>query len=203
MLIVVLAAAISFIPALPRLELDADVILGIVVPPLLYAAALDFSVVAFARNLRPVLALGVGLVAVTTLVTGFLARALLPALTAGSAVVLASVISPPGTVTATTHGRAMGLPHRAVTILTGESLINDAAALAVFTTATTAVTGEHTLIDGPVLLFAYAAIAGIVLRARIQPAPPPAGSGPAPRTPTSPRPSTWPCPSPPTSWPSS
>ena len=76
--------------------------------------------------------------------------------------VLAAAISPPDTVTATAHGRAMGLPRRVVTILTGESLVNDAAALAIFTAAAASVTGTHTLIGSPILLFLYGAAAGIL-----------------------------------------
>ncbi|MFI5888410.1 cation:proton antiporter [Streptomyces sp. NPDC051554] len=163
LLIVVLAGAVSFVPGMPRLELDSELILGVVVPPLLYAAALDFSFISFARNLRPIVALGIGLVIVTTLTTGLLASWLLPSLTLGAAFVLAAVISPPDTVTAITHGREMGLPRRVIAILTGESLVNDATALAIFATTTAAVTGGHTLISSPPLLFLYGAAVGALV----------------------------------------
>ena len=59
---VTLAAALSFLPGLPRLQLDPHLILGVVVPPLLYSATLNFSLFAFLKNLRSILGLGVGLV---------------------------------------------------------------------------------------------------------------------------------------------
>src|SRR5258706_89744 len=60
LVVVVLAAAVSFIPGLPRFELPPELILSVVLPPLLYSAALNFSFASFTRNLRPILALGIG-----------------------------------------------------------------------------------------------------------------------------------------------
>jgi monovalent cation/hydrogen antiporter len=78
LVVVVLAAAVSFIPGLPRLELDPELILSVVLPPLLYSAALNFSFASLTRNIRPIVALGVGMVVVSTLVTGVVAWWVVP-----------------------------------------------------------------------------------------------------------------------------
>ncbi|WP_203909681.1 cation:proton antiporter [Rhizocola hellebori] len=142
MIIVVLAAAASFIPGMPRLELDSEFILAVVVPPLLYSATRGMSVSAFGANLRAIVTLGVLLVLLTAGVLGLVAAWLLPAIGAG-AFVLGSVLAPPDTITTVSHGDEIGLPKRVTSILTGESLVNDATALTLFSIAIGVVGGEH------------------------------------------------------------
>ena len=160
---VTLAAAISFIPGLPRLELDPELILGVVIPPLLYSATLNFSFFAFVKNLRSILGLGVGLVVFTTVVVGFLTSWIAPEIGLAGAFVLAAVVSPPDSVTTVSHGREIGLPRRTISILTGESLVNDAAALTLFAVAVAAVTGDSEFIENPFLLFGWEALIGLIL----------------------------------------
>ena len=81
-------------------------------------------------------------------------------LTFGTALVLGAIVAPPDAVTAVAVGRKLGLPKRVMAILTGESLINDAAALTLFLVAVAQVAGTHTFIESPVLLFAYSAVVG-------------------------------------------
>ena len=163
LVVVLLAAAVSFIPGLPRFELGPDLILSVVAPPLLYSAALGFSFVSFKRGLRPILSLGVGMVVVSTLVTGAVAAWVVPGLTLVSGLVLGAVVAPPDAVTALAIGRQLGLPRRLMTILTGESLVNDAAALTIFSLTVAAATGGHTVLSNPILLFGYAAVVGILV----------------------------------------
>ncbi|MEV4315901.1 sodium:proton antiporter [Actinocrispum sp. NPDC049592] len=160
LVVVVLASAVSFVPGLPRFELDHRLILSVVLPPLLYSAALNFSFTSFRRNLRPILLLGVTMVLVSTLVTGVVAAWIVPGLTLVSALVLGAVVAPPDAVAALSVGRQLGLPNRLMAILTGESLVNDAAALTIFTLTVAAATGEQTLFGNPVLLFVYGAVVG-------------------------------------------
>jgi CPA1 family monovalent cation:H+ antiporter len=162
LVVVVLASAVSFIPGLPRFELDPRLILSVVLPPLLYSAALNFSFSSFRRNLRPILLLGVSMVVVSTLVTGVVAAWVIPGLTLVPALVLGAVVAPPDAVAALAVGRKLGLPKRLMAILTGESLVNDAAALTIFTLTVAAATGEQTLFGNPVLLFVYGAVVGTV-----------------------------------------
>lgn len=161
LVITVVALAASFIPGVPRLELDTDVILGVVLPPLLYSAAVGFSVSSFFRKLGPILVLGVGLVVVTALAVGFAGKLLVPGLTGGAALILGAVVAPPDAVSAVAIGRRLGLRRRVLSVLNGESLINDAAALTIFSIAVASVSGTHTFIDNPVLLFLYSSVVGV------------------------------------------
>ncbi len=161
LILVVLGMAASFIPGMPRLEIEPEVILSFVLPPLLYSTAVEFSVIHFMRNLRPILGLGVLLVVATTLLVGGAANIMVPELSLGAALVLGAVVAPPDAVSAVAIGRRLGLSKRVMTILTGESLVNDAAALTVFTIATVAVTRETAFIDGPVLFFGYGVVVGL------------------------------------------
>lgn len=163
LVILIVAGAASFIPAIPRVEVEPHLILGAIMPPLLYAAALNFSFVSFLRNFRPIFGLGVGLVVASTFVIGYFTSWLVPAIGLGSAFVLAAVVSPPDTVTIVSHGKELGLPKRVRAILTGESLVNDAAALTIFSIAVAAVMGEQTFIESPVLLFLYGAVVGSLI----------------------------------------
>ena len=161
--VVMLASLVSFIPGLPRFELQPDLILGVVIPPLLYSAALDFSFASFARNIRPILALGVGMVLVSTFATGLVAWWVVPSLAFTPALVLGAVVAPPDAVAALAVGRRLGLPKRLMAILTGESLVNDASALTVFSLTVAAVTGGHTTFSNPFLLFGYDVVGGCVI----------------------------------------
>jgi Na+/H+ antiporter len=163
LIIVVVGFGASFIPGVPRLEVSSELILGVVLPPLLYSAALNFSVSRFVRNLRPILGLGVSLVIITAIAVGFVASAIVPGLALGTAILLGAVVAPPDAVTAAAIGNKLGLPRRVMDLLTGESLVNDAAALTLFTIAVSAIAGTHSLFANPVLLFAYAAIVGALL----------------------------------------
>ncbi|WP_246281692.1 Na+/H+ antiporter [Fodinicola acaciae] len=163
LVVVILAAAVSFVPGLPRFTLPPELILGVVLPPLLYSAALDFSFVSFARNLRPILSLGVALVLVSTFATGLVAWWVVPGLAFAPALVLGAVVAPTDAVAAIAVGKQLSLPKKLMAILTGESLVNDAAALTIFTLTVTAVTGGATAAGGPVGLFAYEVVAGVLV----------------------------------------
>jgi NhaP-type Na+/H+ or K+/H+ antiporter len=164
-IIVVLAAAVSFIPGVPRLELDSELILAIVVPPLLYSATRGASVTAFGRNFRPIFDLGVLLVALTAGALGVISSWLLPSIGLAAAFVLGSVLAPPDTITTVSHGAEIGLPRRVTAILTGESLVNDATALTLFSIAVAAVSGEHASWGGGVLEYVRNAGIGAVIGA--------------------------------------
>ncbi|GAB3243932.1 cation:proton antiporter [Kineosporia babensis] len=163
LVVVVFGLAASFIPGMPRLELEPHIILGIVLPPLLYSTALDFSVPSFVQNIQPILRLGVVLVLITAFAVGGVAYWSVPELTFGAALVLGAAVGPPDAVTAVAIGRSLGVPNRVMTILTGESLINDAAALTLFSVGVAAVTGSHTVVSNPVLFFIYTSVVGILV----------------------------------------
>ncbi|NAZ86119.1 Na+/H+ antiporter [Kineococcus indalonis] len=165
LVLAVTGAAVSFVPGLPRLELPPDVILSVVLPPLLFSTTTDFSWRGFLRRWRSITNLGVLLVVVTTAAVGALAAWAVPWLGLGTALVLAAVVSPPDAVTAVAIGGRLGLPTRVLTTLKGESLVNDAAALTLFSTATAAVAGTETVIGDPVLFFLFEAVGGVLVGA--------------------------------------
>ncbi|HEY4201770.1 MAG TPA: cation:proton antiporter [Devosiaceae bacterium] len=161
LLISLVGLAASFIPGVPRLELEPHIILTIVLPPLLFSAASEFSLVSFVRRLGSIVNLGVFLVAVTTGVVGAIAFWIVPYLSLPAAMVLAAVVSPTDAVTAVAIGRKLGLPSRLMTVLKGESLINDAAALTLFSFTAATITGFSLPIHNIMLYFAYSAFVGI------------------------------------------
>ncbi|MGX6606049.1 cation:proton antiporter [Micromonosporaceae bacterium Da 78-11] len=163
LIIVVLAAAASFVPDVPRLTLESEWILAIVVPPLLYSATRGASFSSFGANLRAITSLGVMLVVLTTGALGVISTWLLPTLGAATCFVLGAILSPPDTITTVSHGDEIGLPQRVTSILTGESLVNDATALTLFSIAVAAFGGEHTSWGGGIGEFFYNAFAGIAI----------------------------------------
>ncbi|OZF05432.1 Na+/H+ antiporter [Rhodococcoides fascians] len=163
LVLVAVGSVASFVPGVPQLTLSPELILGVVLPPLLYSAALDFSFVSFRKNLGHILRLGIVMVIVTAVAVGYFANWLVPELTLGAALVLGAVVAPPDAVAAIAVGRKLGLPSRMMAILTGESLVNDAAALTLFTLAVASVTGKKIEIDSPVLFFAYEIAGGVIV----------------------------------------
>lgn len=142
--LIVVGIAGSYVPFVPEVELQPEVVLLGLLPPLLYAASLQTSLVDFNANRRPILLLSVGLVAFTTAGVAVLVHALLPDIGWAGAFAIGAVVAPPDAIAATAIGRRIGLPRRIVTILEGESLLNDATALVALRTALAAAVGVVT-----------------------------------------------------------
>src|SRR4051795_12874693 len=138
--LILVGIAASYVPGIPDVELSEEVVLFGLLPPLLYAAAQGTSLVDFRANRRPILLLSVGLVAFTTLGVGWVAHQMLPGISWAIAFAIGAVVAPPDAVAATAIGRRIGLPRRIVTILEGESLLNDATALVALNTAIASIT---------------------------------------------------------------
>jgi CPA1 family monovalent cation:H+ antiporter len=135
--------AIGLVPGLPEVSLDPDLVFLLFLPPILYQAGIFTSWRDFRANLRPISALAVGLVIVTTLAVAATARWLFPGLPWSVALVLGAIVSPPDAVAATAVLQRLKVPRRVVTILEGESLVNDASALVLYRFAVAAaVTGS-------------------------------------------------------------
>lgn len=139
LLLIAAGVAASFVPGVPRVQLGPEVVLLGLLPPLLYAQAVQTSLVDFRRNRKVILLLSIGLVAFTALGTGAVVHLLLPDLPWGAAIALGAVVAPPDAVAATAVARRIGLPRKLVTILEGESLLNDATALVLLRTAIAAI----------------------------------------------------------------
>ena len=133
---------LGVVPNVPRIDLEPDLVFLIFLPPILWAAAYFTSLRDFRSNLRPITLLAVGLVLATTAAVAAVARLLMPAMSWPVALALGAIVSPPDAVAATAIARRLRIPYRIVTILEGESLINDAAALVLYRAAVAAaVTG--------------------------------------------------------------
>ncbi|GAB47680.1 cation:proton antiporter [Mobilicoccus pelagius] len=138
LLLLALGIAAGVTPALPNVELAPEVTLAGVLPPLLYASSSQMPLVDLRRNLRMISWLGVVMVLVTALVVGGVVHLVFPEIPFALAVALGAVVSPTDAVAATAIGKRLGLPHRLMTVLEGESLFNDAAALVTLRTAVAA-----------------------------------------------------------------
>ena len=156
-------ALLSQLPKLPSFPFDPQLILVIVLPPILYQAALLTSWNDFKANIRPIGLLAIGLVIATTLAVGAAVKWLVPDIPWAAAFVLGAIISPPDAVAATAILSRLNIPRRIVTILEGESLLNDASGLVLYKFAIAAVlTGAFSLADAS-LQFGSVALGGIVI----------------------------------------
>lgn len=160
LVLVVVGIGIGYLPWVPLVEINPEIILLGVLPPLLYAAAMNVPFVDFRRNLRPVAGLSVLLVILSALLVGWILHLAVPVLPFPAAVALGAVISPPDAVAATSIGKRLGLPERIVSILEGESLVNDATSLVLLRTALAAVSGSFVFWEAAGA-FAFSVVAAI------------------------------------------
>jgi NhaP-type Na+/H+ or K+/H+ antiporter len=136
---------LGLVPIVPRIGLPPDLILLIFLPPLLYSAAFFSSPRDLKANLRPIASLSIGLVLLTTLTVALVAH-LVVGLPWSAAFVLGAIVSPTDPAAATSVAGRLGAPRQIVTILEGESLINDGTALVLYGVAVSAVvTGSFSL----------------------------------------------------------
>lgn len=161
--VTLVALAVSFLPFVPQVEVDGHVLLNIVLPPLLYSAALDVSFVSFKRSLPQIRRLGIGLVLVTTVVVGLVAWMILPSLTLPGALLLGAIVAPPDAVSAAAIGRKLGLPRRIMTVISGESLINDATSLTLYRVFAAIVLGATVTLGGGIWQFVLAVVLGVAV----------------------------------------
>jgi CPA1 family monovalent cation:H+ antiporter len=131
-LLVLGGLGLAFVPGLPAVKIDPELVLLVFLPPLLYAAAWFTSWRDFAANTRPITLLAVGLVVVTTTAVAWVAHAVIPGMSWPVAFVLGAIVSPPDAVAATAVTQRLKVPRRIVTILEGESLVNDATGLVAY-----------------------------------------------------------------------
>jgi Na+/H+ antiporter len=161
-LLVLGGLALSLVPGLPDFELPPEIVLIGFLPPLLYIAAFFTPLRDFRANVKPIGLLAIGLVGATTLVVGVVAHAVVDGLPWAAAFVLGAVVSPTDPIAATSIARRLGVPRRLVTVIEGESLVNDATALVLYRVAVAAVlTGSFSLWEagGRLLVNAAAGIA--------------------------------------------
>lgn len=162
-LLVVGGLVLSFMPGLPTVRLDSDLIFLVFLPPLLWSAAYFTSWRDFRANARPIILLAVGLVVATTAAVASVAHAVLPGLSWAGAIILGAIVSPPDAVSATALMKEIHFPRREVTILEGESLVNDATALVLYRAALIAVVSGAFELSNTMVDFFLSASIGIAV----------------------------------------
>lgn len=174
MLMLVAGVAASFVPGTPAVALDPDAVFLLLLPPLLYSSGVGMSWRGFRTNLRSILLLAVGCVLVTALAVAAVTHYVF-GLSWSTGLVLGAIVAPPDAVAPMAIIRRLGLPQRLTTIIEGESLMNDASALVLFTFAVAAVGGAELTAGGAALQFLViagseifwgVAIAALLLRLR-------------------------------------
>jgi monovalent cation/hydrogen antiporter len=140
-LLVIGGVVIGLMPGVPEVELDPKLVLALFLPPLLYGAAFFSSLRDLRRDLRAISLLAVGLVLVTTCVVAVAAHALIGGLPWAAAFALGAIVAPTDPLAATTIFRRLDAPRRLVSVIEGESLVNDAVALFAYRFAVAAAVG--------------------------------------------------------------
>jgi monovalent cation/hydrogen antiporter len=161
--LVLAGLGISLIPGIPKVTIDPEIIFLIFLPPLLYEAAWYTSWNDFWKWKRPISLLAFGLVFFTSLVIAYVSSTIIPGFTLAMGFLLGGIISPPDAVAAATVLKGLKVPKRILTILEGESLVNDASSLIVFKFALAAIlTGTFSFQEATGQFFLVAGM-GIVI----------------------------------------
>jgi Na+/H+ antiporter len=161
--LVIAGLVISYIPGIPTVEVDPDLIFLIFLPPLLYEAAWYTSWNDFWKWKRPISLLAFGLVIFTSTIVAFVSSAVIPGFTLSMGFLLGGIISPPDAIAATSVLKFVKIPKRISTILEGESLVNDASSLIVFRFALAAVLTGHFSANEAAVDFFVVTLMGVVI----------------------------------------
>jgi monovalent cation/hydrogen antiporter len=155
--------ALGFIPGIPHITLEPDLVLLVFLPPLLFGAAFETPLRDLRTNLWPIARLSVGLVLVTAVVVASVAQALVSGMGWAAAFALGAIVAPTDALAATSVFRRLGVPRIVVTLIEGEALFNDATALILYRAAVLAtITGAFVLTTA-IGNFVIAAVGGIAI----------------------------------------
>jgi CPA1 family monovalent cation:H+ antiporter len=161
-LLVVAGLALGLFDGFPKVELEPELVLVAILPPLLFAAAWQTPIRDFRANRRAIVLLSVGLVVFTAVVVAFALTWADPTIPFAAALALGAIVAPPDAIAATSVLRKLAVPRRVITVLEGESLVNDATALTAFRVAVAAVAaGGVIVLADAVLQFGWALAGGI------------------------------------------
>jgi monovalent cation/hydrogen antiporter len=162
-LLVAAGLTLGFIPSMPSFILNPEVVFLLFLPPVLYDAASHTSWHDFKSEIRPISTLAIALVFFTTMAVAIASYYLIPGFTWPMAFVLGAIVSPPDAVAATSITKGLGLNRRVITILQGESLVNDASALIAYRFAIAAMSTGAFLIWEAGLNFVILVAGGIAV----------------------------------------
>ncbi len=162
-LLVLVGIGIGLVPGLPHVDLNPDIVFLLFLPPVLYAAAWSTSWPDFKESIRPISLLAVGCVLFTTVLVAMAAHYFIPGFGWAESFVLGAIISPPDAVAATAATKGLKLPKRIITILEGESLVNDATGLIAYRYAIAATASGSFIFWLAGINFFYVAGLGILM----------------------------------------
>jgi monovalent cation/hydrogen antiporter len=162
-LLVLGGLALAAVPGLPEVELEPDLVLVIFLPPLLFYAAFNSSLRDLRADARAISLTSVGLVLVTTCAVAVIAHEAVEGMPWAMAFALGAIVSPTDPVAATAIMRRVGMPRRVVTLVEGESLVNDASALIAYRVAVAAAVGGSFSLGDAALDFAVAVAGGVAV----------------------------------------
>ncbi|MFC8455136.1 Na+/H+ antiporter [Kitasatospora sp. NPDC057223] len=162
-LMTALGLVMAVVPQIPDIEIDPDLILPLVLPPLIFAVARRSSVRYFRANIRSILLLAVALVVVTTIAVAGTVHWLLPALPLAAAIAVGALVSPPDPVAAVAVAGAVGLPRRLVSVLESEGLFNDVTAIVIYSLAIDAVVTGDFSVGHAMLRFVLSAVLAVAV----------------------------------------
>jgi Na+/H+ antiporter len=154
---------LAFVPGLPRISLEPNLVLLVFLPPLLFSAATESPIRELRANVAPIARLALGLVIFTMLVVAFVAQLMLPGLGWAAALTLGAIVAPTDALAATSVFRRLGTPRIVVTLIEGEALFNDATALVAYRAGVLAVASGSFVLVSAVAGFAIAAVGGIAI----------------------------------------
>jgi len=162
-LLVIAGMAIGFIPVFPNIELMPEVVFLIFLPPMLYDSAFNISFRDFRTNINTITTLSISLVFTTVVGIAVIAHYCIPGMTWPLSFVLGAILSATDAVAAMSVTKGLNLSHKTLTILEGESLINDASALVAYRFAVAAVTGSAFVLWKAAFDFALLLVGGVVV----------------------------------------
>jgi Na+/H+ antiporter len=151
---------LGLVPGTPHVEVDPELIFLIVLPPLLYIAAFFTPLRSLRTNLGVISSLAVGLVVASAFAGGAVAHALIPGMPWAVALALGAIVAPPDEIAATAIAARLAVPRQIVTILEGESLLNDATALTMYSIAVAVAVGGAFTPSAGAMAFAGALVGG-------------------------------------------
>jgi Na+/H+ antiporter len=154
---------LGLVPGVPPVHVDPDLIFLVVLPPLLYIAAYFTPVRSLRANLGTISSLAVGLVIASAFAVAAVARALIPGIPWSVAFALGAIVAPPDAIAATAITKRLAAPRQIVTILEGESLLNDATALTIYSIALAVASGRAFSPGTAVVTFAGAMLGGCAI----------------------------------------
>ena len=154
---------LAFLPGLPRIELEPDLVLLVFLPPLLFTAAVETPIRDLRANILPLTRLSIGLVIFTMVTVAIAAYLAIPSLGLAAAFTLGAIVAPTDALAATSVFRRLGAPRVVVTLIEGEALLNDATALVAYRAALSAVAIGAFVLTDALANFAVAAVGGVAI----------------------------------------